>query len=393
MLLNFFEGLRKGGVPVSIKEFLVLLEALQKHLVFADIDDFYLLARTCLVKDEKYYDKFDRAFAVYFNQLESIEDFIEALIPEDWLRQEFEKQLSEEEKNEIESLGGLEKLIETFKQRLEEQQKRHAGGSKWIGTGGTSSFGHGGYNPEGIRIGGESKNQRAVKVWEKREFRNLDDSVELGTRNIKIALRRLRKFARAGSAEELDLDDTITSTARNAGLLDIKMVPERHNSVKVLIFFDVGGSMDPYIRTCEELFSAVRTEFKHLEYYYFHNFLYDYVWRNNMRRHTEKINTWDVLHTYTSDYKVIFVGDASMSPYEITHPGGSVEYFNEEAGGVWMQRLLASFDNVVWLNPVRQNYWQYTKSIQLTQGLVGEGKMLPLTLAGLEEGMALLSKG
>ena len=392
MLLTFFEGLRKGGVPVSIKEFLVLLEALQQHLAFADIDDFYLLARTCLVKDEKHYDKFDRAFAVYFKQLESLEEFIEALIPEDWLRQEFEKHLTEEEKTQIESLGGLEKLIEEFKKRLEEQQKKHAGGSKWIGTGGTSPFGHGGYNPEGIRIGGESKNKRAVKVWEKREFRNLDDSVQLGTRNIKVALRRLRKFARTGSTEELDLNDTIASTARNAGLLDIKMVPERHNAVKVLIFFDVGGSMDPYVRTCEELFSAVRTEFKHLEYYYFHNFLYDFVWRNNERRHNEKINTLDVLHTYSSDYKVIFVGDASMSPYEITHAGGSVEYFNEEAGGVWMQRLLDVFKHVVWLNPVKQEHWQYTHSIGITQQLIGKDKMFPLTVAGLEAGMTQLSK-
>ena len=391
MLLNFFEGLRKGGVPVSIKEFLVLLEALEKKLAFADVDDFYLLARTCLVKDEKYYDKFDRAFAVYFNKLESLEQFIEALIPEDWLRQEFEKHLTEEKAN-IESLGGLEKLIEEFKKRLEEQQKKHAGGSKWIGTGGTSPFGHGGYNPEGIRIGGESKNKRAVKVWEKREFRNLDDSVQLGTRNIKVALRKLRKFARTGSAEELDLDDTIASTARNAGLLDIKMIPERHNAVKVLIFFDVGGSMDPYIRTCEELFSAVRSEFKHLEYYYFHNFLYDFVWRNNARRHAEKINTHDVLHTYSSDYKVIFVGDASMSPYEITHAGGSVEYFNEEPGGVWMQRLLDTFNNVIWLNPVKEEHWRYTHSIEIAQQLVGKDRMFPLTLGGLEAGMSRLSR-
>ena len=392
MLLNFFDGLRKGGLPVSIKEFLVLLEAMEKQLVFADIDDFYLLARTCLVKDEKYYDRFDRAFALYFKDLENIDDIIEALIPEDWLRKEFEKYLSEEEKARIESLGGLEELIEQFKKRLEEQKKRHAGGNRWIGTGGTSPFGHGGYNPEGIRVGGESKNQRAVKVWEKREFKDLDDSVELGTRNIKVALRRLRKFARTGAEEELDLDDTITSTARNAGLLDIKMVPERHNAVKVLIFFDVGGSMDPYVRTCEELFSAVRSEFKHLEYYYFHNFIYDYVWRNNQRRHAEKIATYDVLHTYTSDYKVIFVGDASMAPYEIMNRGGSVEYFNEEPGSIWMKRLVDTFAHVIWLNPVKEKYWGYTQSIQLTKELVGEERMFPMTVAGLEESMSLLSR-
>lgn len=392
MLLNFFEGLRKNGVPVSIKEFLVLLEALEKHLVFADMNDFYLLARTCLVKDEKYYDRFDRAFGIYFNALESLEEFIEALIPEDWLRQEFEKHLTEEEKAKIESLGGLEKLIEEFKKRLEEQQKRHAGGNKWIGTGGTSPFGHGGYNPEGIRIGGDGGNKSAVKVWDKRTFKDLDDSVELGIRNIKVALRRLRKFARTGAEEELDLEDTIASTARNAGFLDIKMVPERHNAVKVLIFFDVGGSMDPYVRTCEELFSAVRSEFKHLEYYYFHNFLYDYVWRKNERRNSEKILTYDVLRTYTHDYKVIFVGDASMAPYEITHKGGSVEYFNEEAGSTWMKRLTDTFGHVVWLNPVREEYWSYSQSIQITKQLLGDERMFPMTVAGMEASMALLSK-
>ncbi len=392
MLLNFFDGLRKGGVPVSIKEYLVLLEALQHRLAFADLNDFYLLARTCLVKDEKYYDRYDRAFAVYLNQLDSIEQIIEALIPEDWLRKEFERHLSEEEKARIESLGGLEKLIETFKKRLGEQQERHAGGNKWIGTGGTSPFGRGGFHPEGIRVGGEGEHQRAAKVWEQRAFQNLDDSVALGTRNIKLALRRLRKFARTGAAEELDLEHTISATARNAGLLDIKMVPERHNAVKVLIFFDVGGSMDPHIKVCEELFSAVRSEFKHLEYFYFHNFLYDYVWRDNRRRHNEKTETLELLRTYSRDYKVIFVGDATMSPYEVSSPGGSAEYFNEEAGAVWMQRMQSSFERLIWLNPVRTDYWQYTPSIKLIQQLLGPERMLPMTLAGLEQGMTILSK-
>lgn len=391
MLLKFFYGLRKGGVPVSVTEFLTLLNALKQRLSFASIDDFYLLTRVCLVKDEKYYDRFDRAFSLYFKELETLDDFLEALIPEDWLRSEFANSLSEEEKAKIESLGGLEKLIEAFKKRLQEQKERHQGGSKWIGTGGTSPFGHNGYHPEGIRIGGESRNQRATKVWDKREFRNLDDSVELGTRNIKVALRRLRKFARTGAAEELDLDDTIRSTARKAGLLDIKMVPERHNAVKVLIFFDVGGSMDPYIKNCEELFSAARTEFKHLEYYYFHNMLYDHVWRDNHRRHDEKIDTLDVLHTYTSDYRVIFVGDAAMSPYEITTPGGSVEYFNKEPGALWIQRLTDTFEKTIWLNPINKDHWDYTPSIHMVQQLM-RGRMFPLTLTGLEEGMSLLSR-
>ncbi|MCW9017851.1 MAG: hypothetical protein OQJ89_12850, partial [Kangiellaceae bacterium] len=298
--------------------------------------------------------------------------------------------LSEEEKAEIKALGGLEKLLETFKQRLKEQQERHAGGNKWVGTGGTSPFGHSGYHPEGIRVGGESRNKSAVKVWEKREFKDLDDSVELGTRNLKVALRKLRKFARSGAHEELDLDDTICSTARNAGLLDIKMVPERHNAVKVLLFLDVGGSMDPYIKVCEELFSACRTEFKHLEYYYFHNFIYENVWKDNARRFSENIPLEEVLRTYGSDYKVIFIGDASMAPYEISHAGGSVEHMNEEPGYVWMQRLKSTFDKVVWLNPVEEKYWQYTYSIEMATQLV-EGEMYPLTLAGMEQAIKSLS--
>lgn len=391
MLINFFHGLKDGGVPVTTRELLDLLEAMKRHLAFADIDDFYHLSRAVLVKDEKYYDRFDRAFGLHFRELEGLDDVIEALIPDDWLRSEFMKQLSEEEKAKIESLGGLEKLIEEFKKRLEEQKKRHQGGNKWVGTGGTSPFGNDGYHPEGIRVGGESKNKRAVKVWDKRDFKNYDDDVELGTRNIKVALRRLRKFARTGSADELDLDDTISSTARNAGLLDIKMVPERHNAVKVLLFLDVGGSMDPHVKVCEELFSAARTEFKHLEYFYFHNFLYESVWKNNIRRHNERTATLDLMHKYSHDYKVVIVGDASMSPYEIVQPGGSVEHWNEEAGEVWLRRLRETYDKCVWLNPVPKDEWQYTQSIAITNQLM-EGKMFPLTLQGLEQAMGVLSK-
>lgn len=390
MLIDFFYTLKKMGLPVSIKELLHLLEAMQKRLAFCSLDDFYLIARLSLVKDEKYFDRFDKAFGAYFNELENIEDLLEALIPEDWLRSELMKHLSDEEKAQIKALGGLEKLIETFKQLLKEQQERHAGGNKWIGTGGTSPFGHSGYHPEGIRIGGESRNKSAVKVWEKRQFKDLDDSVELGTRNLKMALRKLRKFARSGAHDELDLDDTISSTAKNAGLLDIKMVPERHNAVKVLLFLDVGGSMDPHIKICEELFSACKTEFKHLEYYYFHNFIYENVWKDNARRFNENISLEEILRTYGSDYKVIFIGDASMSPYEISHPGGSVEHMNDEPGYVWMQRLKATFSKVVWLNPVQQQYWQYTHSISMTNELV-EGEMFPLTLAGMEDAIKSLS--
>jgi uncharacterized protein with von Willebrand factor type A (vWA) domain len=364
---------------------------MKRHLAFADIDDFYHLSRALLVKDEKYYDRFDRAFGAHFKELEGLDDVIEALIPDDWLRSEFMKQLSDEEKAKIESLGGLEKLIEEFKKRLEEQKKRHQGGNKWVGTGGTSPFGNDGYNPEGIRVGGESKNKRAVKVWDRRDFKNYDDDVELGTRNIKIALRRLRKFARTGAAEELDLDDTISSTARNAGLLDIKMVPERHNAVKVLLFLDVGGSMDPHVKVCEELFSAARTEFKHLEYYYFHNFLYESVWKNNVRRHNQRTATLDLMHKYSHDYKVVIVGDASMSPYEIVQPGGSVEHWNEESGEVWLRRLRQTYDKCVWLNPVPEDEWKYTQSITITNQLM-EGKMYPLTLQGLERAMGALVK-
>ncbi len=391
MLINFFHGLRDAGVPVTTRELLDLMQGLKQHIAFCDIDEFYYFSRACLVKDEKYFDRFDRAFGLHFKELEALDDIIEALIPDDWLRSEFMKNLTEEEKAKIESLGGLEKLIEEFKKRLEEQEERHEGGNKWVGTGGTSPFGQEGYHPEGIRVGPNGRNKKAVKVWEKRDFKNLDDSVELGTRNIKIAMRRLRKFARTGAADELDLDDTISSTARNAGLLDIKMVPERHNAVKVLLFFDVGGSMDPHVKVCEELFSAARTEFKHMEYYYFHNFLYESVWRNNIRRHNERIPLLDILHKYSHDYKVIFVGDASMSPYEIVQPGGSVEHWNDESGEIWMRRLQEVYDKVIWINPVPEDEWQYTQSVAITHQLM-EGQMYPLSLKGLEEGMSYLSK-
>ena len=391
MLIDFFSALRKAQVPVTIKELLVLIEALDRKLVFASLDDFYLLARLCLVKDEKYFDRFDRAFGGYFHGLQQLEGFMQALIPDDWLRQELKRLFSEEEMAKIESQGGLDKLLETLKKRLEEQQGRHAGGSKWIGTGGTSPFGHGGYNPEGIRIGGESRHKRALKVWEKRQFRDLDDGVELGTRNIKVALRKLRKFARSGAAEELDLDDTISCTARNAGFLDIKMVPERHNAVKVLLFLDVGGSMDPYIRECEQLFSAVRSEFKHLEYFYFHNCVYEKVWRSNQRRFSETTPTLDLLHTYGRDYRVIFVGDAAMSPYELMAENGSVEHWNQEPGQLWLQRIIDTWEKVIWLNPGEPEYWKYSGSTQQIRQQL-EGRMYPLTLAGLDAGIGNLSK-
>ena len=392
MLVNFFQGLKDAGVPVTPRELLDLLEGMKRNIVFGNIDDFYYFSRTCLVKDEKYFDRFDSAFGAHFNDLEALDDIIEALIPDDWLRSEFLKNLSDEEKEKIESLGGLEKLIEEFKKRLDEQKERHEGGNKWIGTGGTSPFGQQGYHPEGVRVGPNGGNKKAVKVWDKRDFKNLDDSVELGTRNIKMALRRLRKFARTGAADELDLDDTISSTARNAGFLDIKMVPERHNSVKVLLFFDVGGSMDPHVKVCEELFSATRTEFKHMEYFYFHNFIYESAWKNNVRRHNERTALLDIMHKYSHDYKVIFIGDASMSPYEIAQPGGSVEHWNEESGEVWMRRLKETYEKVIWINPVPQAEWEYTQSVSMTHQLM-EGHMYPLSLKGLEEGMSYLSRG
>lgn len=383
--------LRSAGLKPGLGEFLMLLEALSKHVAIFSIDDFYVLARSALIKDESLYDRYDQAFAAYFKGVETVFPDLSAAIPQEWLRREAEKLLSDEEKAKIQALGGWDALMERLKQRLEEQKERHQGGNKWIGTGGTSPFGNSGYNPEGVRIGGEGGQKKAVKVWEKREYRNLDDQVELGTRNIKVALRRLRRFAREGAVEELDLDDTIASTARNAGYLDIKMVPERHNAVKLLLFLDVGGSMDPHVRVCEELFSAAKSEFKHLEHFYFHNFVYESVWKDNRRRHGERIALFDVLHKYTPDYKVIFVGDATMSPYEILHPGGSVEHWNEEAGAVWMQRLAQQFPNLVWFNPEPEAQWSYTPSIDVTRELIGAERMFPLNLEGLERGMRRLS--
>ncbi|MEC7187419.1 MAG: hypothetical protein VXW45_03125 [Pseudomonadota bacterium] len=392
MLINFFMTLRQERLPVSFTELFALLDCLKHNFAFGDIDEFYHVARLCLVKDEKHFDKFDRAFSKYFEQLDLIDDLSLYQIPEEWLKKQFENSLSDEEKAQIEAMGGLEKLLEAFRKRMEEQEKRHQGGNKWIGTGGTSPFGAYGYNPEGIRIGqDEGRNNRAVKVWDRRNYRDLDDSVEIGTRNIKMALRRLRKFARTGADEELDMDDTISSTARNAGMLDIKMVPERRNAVKVLLFFDVGGSMDPHVRLCEELFSAAKTEFKHLKYFYFHNFLYDSVWTKSQRRHAETTSTFELINTYTKDYKVIFVGDATMAPYEITHAGGSIEHYNEEAGAVWCQRITDAFEHFVWLNPTPKEYWQHSYSIEIVKELV-EDRMFPLSVKGLEEAMALLTK-
>ena len=392
MLTDFFLKLRAGGVPASVKEYLTLMEALQKHVSSGSLDEFYYLSRACLVKHESNYDKFDRVFGAYFKGIAALPDGMVAEIPEEWLRKQAELLLTEEEKKLVESLGGWDKLMETLRKRLEEQKGRHQGGSKWIGTGGTSPFGAYGYNPEGVRIGQDgSRNRSAVKVWDKREYRNLDDSVELGVRNIKVALKRLRKFAREGAADELDLDDTIRSTAKNAGYLDIKMVPERHNAVKVLLFLDVGGSMEGYVKVCEELFSAARVEFKHLEYFYFHNFLYESVWRDNRRRNSERTPTFQVLHKYAHDYKVIFVGDASMSPYEVGYPGGSVEHNNEEAGAVWMQRMLDVYPHAAWLNPTPEDSWGYYESIGMIRNLMGD-RMYPLTLEGLERAMRELAR-
>jgi len=391
MLVSFFFLLRTGGLKVSITEFLTLLELLEKRVVRFDVEQFYYLARACLVKDEALYDRFDRVFSSHFKGIEDLFGEEGADIPEAWLRKQIELGLTDEEKARIEALGGWDKLMETFRQRLEEQRERHQGGSKWIGTGGTSPFGAYGYNPEGIRIGQDgSRQRRAVKVWDKREFRNLDDTVELGTRNFKVALRRLRRFAREGAAEELDLPDTIASTARNAGFLDIRMVPERHNATKVLLFLDIGGSMDDHVRVCEELFSAASSEFKHLEYFYFHNCVYEGVWKDNRRRYTERTPTLDVLHKYSADYKLILVGDATMSPYEITFAGGSVEHANQEPGETWLRRLLDTYPKAIWLNPEPLDRWDYTPSIQMISGLMAR-RMYPLTVSGLEQGMRDLS--
>lgn len=391
MLVDFFFHLKKAGLPVSITEYLSLLRTLQANLADSRLDNFYLLARTALVKDESRYDLFDRAFAAYFDGLEMLfaEEF--HALPEDWLRKQLELLLSDEEKSKIEGIEDWDKLMDTLAQRLREQQERHEGGSKWIGTGGTSPFGAYGYNPNGVRVGGQGTHSAAVKVWEKRLYRNLDSDVELGTRNIKMALRRLRLFAREGTPDQFDLDDTIASTARNAGWLDIKMRPEKRNRIKVLLFLDVGGSMDPHVKVCEELFSAARTEFKNLEYFYFHNFIYESVWKDNSRRHNERISTREIMRTYGRDYKIIFVGDATMSPYEITYPGGSIEHFNEEPGALWINRLLRTFPCAAWLNPVRERDWQFTPSVRITQELVDE-RMFSLTLKGLDEAVKTLKK-
>jgi len=403
MLIDFFYTLRSAKLPVSVKEYLTLLEALKAGVVGPNsgqadpsgegaykIDDFYYLSRCVLVKDEKHYDKFDRAFAAYFKGVEMVTDFTKD-VPLEWLRKNLALELSAEDKAKIEKMG-WDELMETLKKRFEEQKKRHEGGSKWIGTGGTSPFGANGFNPQGIRIGQEkSRNRSAVKVWDQRAYKDYDDSQELGTRNIKVALRRLRKFARQGSAEELDLDDTIRSTAANAGWLDIKMVPERHNNVKVLLLMDVGGTMDEHIARVEELFSASKSEFKHLEFYYFHNCVYDFMWKNNRRRFSEKFATLDIIRKYNKDYKLIFIGDATMSPYEILQPGGSVEYNNAESGAEWIQRLTSAFPKFAWINPEPQGVWPYRQSIAVMQQLVSH-RMYPLTLKGLEEAMRLLTK-
>jgi uncharacterized protein len=386
MFVSFFQELKAAGLPVTLREYLTLLEAMEQDLASRRVDDFYYLSRAALVKDERNLDKFDRVFGKVFQGMEFLEEALTAEIPAEWLKKIMEKNLTEEEKKLIEAMGGLDKLLETLRQRLAEQKGRHQGGSKWIGTAGTSPYGAYGYNPEGVRIGQDkNRNFRAVKVWDKREFRDLDDTVELGTRNIKIALRRLRKFARTGAPEELDLEGTIKETAHR-GYLDLKLRPERHNAVKVLIFFDVGGSMDWHVQVTEELFSAARTEFKHMDYFYFHNCLYERVWKKNRRRHDDTTPTWQVLHTYPHNYKVIFVGDASMSPYEITTPGGSVEHFNEEAGAVWLERLTRTYPACVWLNPVPEEQWDYTYSIRMVRQLLGN-RMYPLTLEGLDRAM------
>tara|TARA_B100000809_G_scaffold149827_1_gene147336 strand:- start:1871 stop:3046 length:1176 start_codon:yes stop_codon:yes gene_type:complete len=391
MFISLFNTLRSTGVPCSLRELLDLISAMEKQLVFVNMEDFYFLSRAILVKDEKHYDKFDRAFDIYFKGIESLDDILEMLIPEEWLKAEFEKHLTEEELAQIKTLGGLEKLLEEFKKRLEEQDERHEGGSKWVGTEGTSPFGNSGDNPEGIRVGGQGGKGKAVKVWEARDFKNLDDNVELGTRNMKVALRRLRKLIRDSAEEEFDLDGTISETARKAGMLDVMFRPEKRNAVKVLALFDVGGSMDPHIKVCEELFSACKTEFKNLEYFYFHNFVYETVWKDNRRRQNERMLTEDIIHKYSADYKIIFVGDATMAPYEITNPGGSIEHWNEEAGALWMKRLVDVYEKVIWLNPVPKEHWEYSSSVELTRSLI-ENNMFPLTIRGLEDSMAFLSK-
>ena len=390
MLTGFFFSLRDAGVKTSITELLTLHEAMSEGLAGRSVENFYFLSRACLVKDESRFDVFDRVFAAFFKGVEDAFQALSADVPDDWLARLAELQLSDEEKARIESLGGFEKLMEALAERLRDQEERHEGGSKWIGTAGTSPFGAYGFNPEGIRIGQQGgRNRSAVKVWDRREFRNLDDTIELGTRNIKIALRKLRKFAREGAADQLDLADTIEKTARNAGFLDLRMVPERHNAVKVLLCLDIGGSMDDHVRVCEELFSAARSEFKHLEYFYFHNFIYESLWKDNRRRSNERIGTDEIIRKYGPDYKLVFVGDATMSPYEIVYAGGSVEHWNEEPGAVWIRRLLDHYSKAIWLNPEPVKRWDYTPSVKVTRELMDE-RMFPLTVAGLDEGIRAL---
>jgi hypothetical protein len=394
MFLSFFLELRKARVPVSLKEYLTLMEAMEKRVPDYSVDNFYFLARSCLVKDERNLDRFDKVFGEIFKGLERPEgeEDLVAQLPEEWLRKLAEKLLTPEEMKEIQALGGFEKLMETLRERLREQKGRHQGGSKWIGTAGTSPFGAYGFNPEGVRIGqDESRHRRAVKVWDKREFKNLAGDADLGTRNIKVALRRLRRFARDGAADHLDLPGTITATARNAGYLDLQMVPERRNAVKVLLFLDIGGSMDDHVQTCEELFSAARSEFKHLEHFYFHNCVYEGVWRDNRRRRTDVMPTWDLIHTYGPDYRLVFVGDAAMSPYEVAVPGGANEYWNAESGETWLRRLLHQYAKAAWLNPVPQSQWRWTQSTLMIHEIM-EGRMFPLTLEGLDAAMRALSR-
>ena len=385
MLIKFFFMLRTGGLNTSITELLHLLEAMQYGIAKFSVENFYYLSRSILVKDESLFDRFDQIFTAHFSGIEKIINELFKDVPEEWLRKQAQLMLTEEERAQIESMGGFEKLIETLKKRFEEQKDRHQGGSKWIGTAGTSPYGAYGYNPEGIRIGQPgSVHRRAVKVWDKREFRNLDNSVNIGTRSIKIALRQLRKFAREGIADQLDIDNTIKKTAKNAGLLELEMVPEKHNSIKILLCLDVGGSMDDHVRVCEELFSAASSEFKNLEYFYFHNFLYEKLWRDNSRRHAEQIPLNEIINKYGPEYKLILVGDATMSPYEIAYPGGSIEHWNEEPGSVWLKRMLDHFKNAVWINPEEKQHWNFTPSIKLTHDLM-EGRMFPLTLDGLSK--------
>jgi len=391
MLIDFFLHLRNAKLPVSIKEYLMLLEAMGSNVIRPSIDDFYFLSRATLVKDERNFDKFDKAFGAYFKGVSAIPtDAFE--FPLEWLKRMSQREFTAEEKAAIEAMGGLDKLMQRLKELLEEQKKRHEGGNKWIGTNGKSPFGNGGYNPEGIRVGGPSAgNRTAVKVWEQRAYRDYDDQVELGTRNIKVALRRLRRFAREGAEEELDLDGTISNTARNAGYLDIRMQPERHNTIKVLMLLDVGGTMDDHIKMVEEFFSAAKTEFKHLEFYYFHNCVYDHLWKNNRRRHSERFATWDIIRKYNPDYRLVFVGDATMSPYEVLQPGGSVEYNNEEAGAVWLRRLVERYPKFAWLNPEPEGVWEYRQSIAVIKQIL-QNRMYPVTIQGLERAMRELSK-